>query len=171
MERNQGHHFCLCLIWDPERWWPHSSPHQSSMGSHIREHSEAQGDLVEGIWLLCDLEDTPTIPRYPLRGQQSWIERHWAFQEPLVKMRWPQSREGWDRNSGDSVVPTEATVGQVKLRETSLWGTAAAEPCRDTNRTPRPSGHHLHSNPSLLFHGWDWIYPTIPPSLWCPKVM
>lgn len=39
-------------------------------------------------------------------------------------------------------------VGQVNLRETSLWVTAAAEDSSDTKKAPRPNGQHHAAVPA-----------------------
>lgn len=124
---------------------PMGSPHPPSLGSRIREHSE-------GVWLFCGGEGT-LQSHVVSGGQQSWIERHWACRELLVK---------------GEVASEQRRVGQ-KLRRPSGTGgsnTAPSQPERDQpgcgrssagqqrrQQGSRPSGQRPHSNPSRLLCG------------------
>lgn len=90
---------------------PISSPHQPTMGSHIREHSEAQCDLAEGVWVLCDLEDTPQSPCALSGYNEAELRGTGPPESPLVKVRLSLSRGDWERHSENCVVPTGTTVG------------------------------------------------------------
>lgn len=151
MERNWGHHFCPRLIWDPGRRWPHKlptptyhgKPHQRTLRGPVWSGRRSLGLMWFGRYF--------PVPMCPLRVQRSWIERHWA---------------SWEPPGEGEVVPEQRRVGETlrRLCGANKSNSGLSQPERNqsvsdssnTSRKPRPSGHHAHSNPRLLPHGWDW---------------
>lgn len=140
------------------------APHTDLPWEATSENAQRPRDLAERVWLFCDAEGTLQSPS---GDSEAELRGAGPVGSPWWKERWPQSRGAWDRNSEDSQTPTEATLGQANLKETSLCATEAAEDSRDISRTADPvaSAHGTLPASCRTAEAGSHISPTIPPSL------